>query len=42
MKKVLKSAAALLLVLTLAFSAFAVSGIFAEEAEPLSLSLIHI
>lgn len=36
MKKVLKSAAALLLVLTLAFSAFAVSGIFAEEAEPLS------
>lgn len=36
MKKLLKSAAALLLVLTLAFSAFAVSGVFAEEAEPLS------
>lgn len=36
MKKVLKSAAALLLVLALAVSAFAVCGVFAEEAEPLS------
>ena len=36
MKKVLKSAAALLLVLTLAFSAFAIGGVFAEETEPLS------
>ena len=36
MKKVLKSVTAFLLVLTLAFSVFAVSGAFAEEAEPLS------
>lgn len=36
MKKVLKSAAAILLVLTLAFSAFAIGGVFAEETEPLS------
>lgn len=36
MKKILKSVTAFLLVLTLAFSVFAVSGAFAEEAEPLS------
>ena len=36
MKKALKSAAAILLVLTLAFSAFAIGGVFAEETEPLS------
>ncbi len=36
MKKVLKSALALLLTLTLVFSAFALGGVFAEEAEPLS------
>lgn len=36
MKKVLKSAAAILMVLTLAFSAFAIGGVFAEETEPLS------
>ena len=36
MKKVLKSAAAILLVLALAFSAFAIGGVFAEETEPLS------
>lgn len=36
MKKVLKSAVALLLTLTLVFSAFALGGVFAEEAEPLS------
>lgn len=36
MKKVLKSVTAFLLVLTLAFSVFAVSGAFAEEAEPLN------
>ena len=35
MKKVLKSVTAILLVLTLAFSAFAVSGVFAEAAEQL-------
>lgn len=36
MKKILKSVTAFLLVLTLAFSVFAVSGAFAEEAEPLN------
>lgn len=36
MKKVLKAVTAILLVLTLAFSAFAVSGVFADEAESLS------
>lgn len=35
-EKVLKSAAAILMVLTLAFSAFAIGGVFAEETEPLS------
>ena len=36
MKKVLKAVTAILLVLTLAFSVFAVSGVFADEAESLS------
>ena len=36
MKKVLKSVTAILLVMTLAFSVLAVSGVFADEAESLS------
>lgn len=36
MKKVLKSVTAILLVMALAFSVFAVSGVFADEAESLS------